>query len=339
MNDLRMLRLSPRQIKELDNINIHTKEMRFGMRCNDLINTVNLLTVRGTPINAVNAKETLTISGVVTHGEIFSISNPHGRIKGPHGADVYEFTSTGEVTVPGDIPVDISAYTTQSTGGLVIAVNPTAGDTMTIGEKEYIFVPAGTANADGEIAIGATVGDTQDAVIEAINGSDGFNVPHPLVILTAFVSDVSTVTAIIGGSVGDLIATTSSFTDASNKFNATTLGSGTDCSAANAVIALVAAINLLGTQEVSADNGVGNTVVLTAMIAGAAGNDIELYITMANGDFTIPNIPNPNLSGGVNGTFGFLNQTMIDKTYMYRCVADNNVDGKNWRRIALGTAY
>lgn len=339
MDYIRIPGLTLRQIKELDNINIHTKEMGFGWRCNGLINAFNQLTIPGTPVNAINAVETLTISGVVTHGEILTISNPHGRIKGPHGADVYEFTSTGEVTALGNTPVDIAAYTTKSSGGLVIAIQPTAGDKITIDEKEYTFVPAGTANADGEIAIGVSVVDTQDAIIEAINGSDGFNVPHPLVEVTAFVENVSTVTAVIGGAIGDLITTTSDFTNASNKFNDTTLGSGADCSAANAVIALVAAINLLGTQEVFAANGLGDTVILTAMIAGAAGNEIELYITMLNGKFSTPEIPNPNLSGGVDGTVGFLNQTMIDETYMYRCIDDNPVSGKNWRRIALGEAY
>ena len=113
------------------------------------------------------------------------------------------------------------------------------------------------------------------------------------------------------------------------------MADGADCSAANAVTALVLAITNNDTQGVSAADGTGDTVDLTANI-GAAGNDISLAVDMANGAFTDDA---DSMAGGVDGTIGVAGQRMIDDTYIYTCVADNTVGGKNWRRAAFGDAY
>lgn len=57
---------------------------------------------------------------------------------------------------------------------------------------------------------------------------------------------------------------------------------------------------------------------------------------MRNGAFTEGAVL---LSGGVDGTVGLVDETMIDESYEYRCIADNTTTGKNWRRISLGSAY
>ena len=309
------------------------QQMEFGEKIQEIIATLKKETTPGTPVNAVNAKETLTISGVVIHGETVTINNPAVA-----GSDVYEFLADAAQSKsdPANKVVDITTYTTKSSGSLTVDAQPTSGDKMVIGEKEYTFVPVGTANADGEISIGADLAGAQAAIVAAINGTDGVNDPHPLVRASVFAANVSTITALIGGISGDTIATTETFTAATNIFGGETLGSGADCSAANAVSALVGAITAADTQGVGAADGAGDTVVLTADVAGAIGNAIVIGETMRNGAFTEGAVL---LSGGVDGTVGLVDETMIDANYEYRCVADNTTSGKNWRRISLGSAY
>ena len=109
-------------------------------------NLITALPKAGTPVNAVNATGTLTISSVSVHGETVTI-----------GDDVFEFAADEAQTVsdPANIPVDITAHTVQATGTLTMDTQPTSGNTVTIGTKVYTFVPDGTDNADGEVTIGA----------------------------------------------------------------------------------------------------------------------------------------------------------------------------------------
>ena len=328
-----MNNLTAKQIEQLNNINVNTQQMEFGEKIQEIIATLKKETTVGTPVNAVNAKETLTISGVVVDGETVTINNP-----AVEGVDVYEFLADAAQTKTTltNKAVDITAYTTKSSGQLTIVTKPTSGDKMVIGSKTYTFVPVGTANANGEISIGADLAGAQAAIVAAINGTDGINTPHPMVRAGIFAANASTITALIGGVSGNLIATTETFTAAGNIFGATTLGSGADCSAANAVLALVGTITASDTQGVGAADGAGDTVVLTADVAGVVGNAIIIGETMTNGAFTNGAVL---LSGGVDGTVGLVDETMIDANYEYRCVADNTTSGKNWRRISLGSAY
>ncbi len=281
----------------------------------------------GTPVNAVAAAGTLTISGVAVDGETVTI-----------GHDVYEFCADAAQTLStGDFPVDITSYVTASQGTLTVDTNPTAGDTMTIGSKVYTFVPNGTANADGEIDVETLLAGTQANIVAAINGTDGHNVAHTQVTAADFATNASVITALVGGVVGDSIATTETFTAATNVFDAATLGTtraGADCTAANAVTALVASINANDTMGVGAADGTGDTVVLTADTKGAAANSFATTETMANAAFGAA-----TLSGGVDGTVGAQWDLLVDASYLYIAVAANTVSDANWRRISLGTVY
>ena len=325
--------LTAKQIEYLNNINTGTQQMDFGKKIQEIISTLQKETVEGTPVNAVNASETLTISGVVIHGETVTIDNP-----AIEGVDVYEFLADAAQTKTAlmNITVDITAYVTNSSVQLTVDTQPTSGDKMVIGTKEFTFVPVGTATADGEISIGTDLTTAQAAIVAAVNGTDGVNIPHPLVRIGEFTEDVSEIVAIIGGVSGDIIASTETFTAATNIFSAETLGSGADCSAADAVGALVGAITASDTQGVGAVDGEGDTVVLTADIAGVIGNGINIATTMTNGAFAEDAT---TLNGGVDGTIGLVDETMIDESYLYRCIANNTTAGKNWRRISLGDAY
>jgi hypothetical protein len=115
---------------------------------------------------------------------------------------------------------------TKAQGTLTMDTQPTALDTHTIGTKVYTWQASG-ANADGELNIGADLAAAKVNFVAAVNGTDGINDPHPDVSAAAFATDVCTITARRAGALGDLIATTETFTAVTNIFNATTLGATT----------------------------------------------------------------------------------------------------------------
>jgi hypothetical protein len=288
----------------------------------------------GTPVNAVNATKTLTISGVVVDSETVTINNAVH----PLTVDVYEFLADAALTKTAakNIGIDINAVTTKSSGTLTLPTQPTAGDTMTIGAKVYTFIANDGVLADGKIRVGADLAGAKLAIVAAINGSDTKNVANPKVSASVFAVNVCTLTALVGGVAGDSVATTETFTAVGNVFVAATLGGGADCTAANAVTALVAAITASDTQGVGAVDGAGDTVDLTADVAGTVGNSIAISETMANGAFAGAAT---KMSGGLDGTVGEPDDIMIDATYLYVPVARNRVSDKNWRRVSLGSAF
>ena len=227
---------------------------------------------------ATTATGTLTLNGVAKHGETVVIN---GR--------TYAFDATAAQDA-GDVAVDITATAIKAQGTLTIAEPVTAGDCIVVGDSTYVFVANGTGNSPGEIDLGANEAATKLNIVAAINGSDAYSTPNTKVTASAFDDDVCTLTAIVGGTAGDAIPTAElgqGLTHASNVFNAATLGTttaGVDTTAAQAVTALVAAITADTAAVVTAADGAGDTVVLTAKTAGAAGNDTTTE-TMANGSF------------------------------------------------------
>jgi len=304
--------------------------VNLGDKIEEIIDSIG---ETGTPVNAIAAKETLVISGVAIDGETLTINNP-----AVNGVDVYEFLAdTAQTkTTATNIAVDITAKTVKATGTLTVDTKPTSGDTLTIGATTYIFVPVGTANFAGEISIGADLAGAQAAIVAAINGTDNINTAHPTVSAGAFAANASVITALIGGTAGNAIATTETFTAATNVFAAGTLGSGTNCTAANAALAIIAAVLANDTQGVTASAGTGTNVLLTADVAGMIGNAIAVSDTMANAALTSDAT---ELSGGIDGTVTSGMKFMVDETYMYVCLAGNTTAGNNWRRVALGSIY
>ena len=330
-----MQNLTSQEVVKINRITQDTRKVGLGTKIFDIIALLNSVagTVDGSPVNAVNAGKVLTLTGVVIDGEKVTINNPAVA-----GTDVYEFLAdTAQTkTAPTNIAVDITANTTKATGTLTVDTKPTSGDTMTIGTKVYTFVPVGTATADGEISVGADLAAAKVNIVAAINGTDSINIAHTLVHAAAFVADACAITALVGGVAGNSIATTETFTAVTNIFAAALLGTGADCSAANAITALVAAFTAHDTQGVGAADGAGDTVELTADVAGTIGNAITIAETLANATFAGAATA---LSGGVNGTVGAKGDRMQDGTYLYYCTATNTTADKNWRRISLGVAY
>jgi len=328
MNDLTIY-----EIEDLDNLNTKTQDMEFGSKFQEVIDAINDNMTAGTPVNAVAAAMALAVTGVAIHGESVSIDNPAVLDE-----DIYEFSADAAQSVsdPAYIPVDITAHVTGSLGTLTMDVQPLSGDTFTIGSKEFTFVPVGTATADGEVSVGANIGEAQVNLVASVNGTDGISDAHTLVSAGDFAGDDCVITALIGGVAGDAIATTETFDEVTNVFAAGTLGSGADCIAANAITELAAAFVAYDTQSITAVDGAGDTLDVTSEVAGVIGNAVIIAEDMANGAFTAGAVL---LAGGIDGTVGYLDDAMVDSSYLYRCVADNTIADDNWRRISLGSAY
>ena len=127
-----------------------------------------------------------------------------------------------KIPTSGTTPVNAVA----SQGVLTIGAQVTADNTMTIGDVVYTF-KAGATAAAGEIGIGADVAACRLAIVAAINGTDTKNDANPYVSASAFSTADCTLTARVKGVSVDAIATTETFTSASNKFDGDTLGTET----------------------------------------------------------------------------------------------------------------
>lgn len=239
--------------------------------------TDNNLVTTGTPVNAVAATKTLTVSGVPTDNDTVTI-----------GATTYTFESainasgvaaTGTLTVA-DVPHDtnnvvIGANTylfktalteKKATGTLTATGNFVDAETVTIGTKTYKFtVNLSTPAVADEVKIGSSASDSLDNLIAAINGAAGVGtnygtgtVAHTLVTAAAGAGDTMTITAKTIGTAGNDIATTVSA--ASCSFGDTTLKTGA-ASVANEV--------LIG---VSAEASIDNLVLAITAGSGAGTN-------------------------------------------------------------------
>jgi len=284
----------------------------------------------GTPTNAAAASIVMTIDGVVIDGETVSI-----------GDDVYEFCADAaqSLTAGSTIAVDITALVTAAQGKLTVAVNPINGDTMTIGDKLFTFVPLASANGDGDIGIGIDLAATKLNIVAAINGTDTFNTASEFVSAAAFDGNDCILTALVGGTSGNSIVTTETFDNEGNIFDAGMLGTttaGVDCTKGDAKTAFIAAVTASDTQGVGATSGAGDTLTLAADAKGTAGNSIAIAETMAHGAFAGEAVA---LAGGSAGTVGAQWQTYVDANYLYIAIDTNTVNDANWRRVALGSAY
>lgn len=140
------------------------------------------------------------------------------------------------------LQVSNSGAGTRAQGTLTMDTNPTDGDTMTVDSKVYTFQDTLT-DADGNVKIGATLADTKASLVAAfdLSGTAGTDyaasmTAHPTVNIAAFVVNDAVLTAKAGGTAGNSLATTETFTAVTNVFDAATLGTttaGTDGSPAD----------------------------------------------------------------------------------------------------------
>lgn len=116
-------------------------------------------------------------------------------------------------------------------------------------------------------------------------------------------------------------------------------------SAAAALDNLKSAINHEGTPDtdykceavhptVTATTNTNTTQLVVAKTAGSAENAIVTTKTSSHLSWG-----GATLSGGIDGTTGYANETCADASYLYHAIAANTVSGSNWRRISLGSAF
>ena len=107
--------------------------------------------------------------------------------------------------------------------------------------------------------------------------------------------------------------------------------------AADAVTNIVTAVTA-DLATVTAVDGAGDTVTVTAATKGVAGNSI--VFTEASTNMTVDGAGTlGTTTAGINGTVGVANEIVQDTTYLYVCIATNTIADTNWRRIALGSVY
>lgn len=283
--------------------------------------------VEGTPVNAIAAIGTLTLSGVVIDGETVTIDG-----------DVYEFLAdvAQSKTSAGNIAVDITSHVTASQGTLTITDQVSADESFVIGDTTYTF--KAVADEAGEIAVGVDEATTKLNIVAAINGTDTINTAHPSVSAAAFDGDDCVITALVGGVAGDSIVFTESITNGSVDGSGTLGGTtpGSDCTAANADGALIGADEGV---TYSMSQGTGTTVTITAATKGTSGNSIAVSESMANGTFGSEITTLGDTTAGVDGTVGNKGDVKFDGSYLYVCTANNTVAGANWARSAITVGY
>ncbi len=276
------------------------------------------------PVNAENADATLTFSGVVKDGETVSINGV-----------VYEFDANSNVT-SGNVAVDISEGTkAQATATLTFDGDVSDEETVTIGTEVYEFDTSGEAAiTEGHIRVnvsgGVTASDAVTALVTAINASTELDITaadgtgDAVVITCDAAGDLD-------GSAGNAVTVDTDCANAIWGVGVTALSGGSDCTSAEAVTALVAALE--DDANVTATDGDSDTVVTTAKIAGVVGNDITVAETCANATW---GVSVTKLSGGVNCTEVVVPYTMLqDDSYYYVNIAPCGVHDKNWRRFTL----
>lgn len=285
----------------------------------DLETGVEAVAVSGAPVAPVAAAATLTLTGSTPiHGETVTV-----------GDDVYQAAADEALTVDaGNIVVDITSYTTASSGTLTMDTNPTATNTLTIGTAVYTFVEVPAVK--GDVVIGDAVADTQATLVSVINDGDALNDAHPLVTAGDFSGgNESIITAKIGGTAGDDIDTTETFTAGTNVFAAANLGSGADCTAANFITALVLA-SAEGTEAVAVTDGAGDTAVVTASVKGVAAESIVVDTDIATASFGVA-----HLDGGADGTVGLDGQLRYAADKIYISVGASTTAASNWKYASL----
>jgi len=97
-----------------------------------------------------------------------------------------------------------------------------------------------------------------------------------------------------------------------------------------AVTALALAITTNATSAVTGVDSDGDTVLVTAKVAGIIGNSIELSDTGAN----ITIIP-ATLEDGVDGTVGVKGTILFDENFIYVSVDTSTTAVSNWKSTAL----
>jgi hypothetical protein len=81
----------------------------------------------------------------------------------------------------------------------------------------------------------------------------------------------------------------------------------------------------------------GDDLVITARVAGVAGDLIATTETFTHDDNIFDDVTLGTTVAGVDGTPGIANKCLMDASYLYYCVATNLISGANWVRTAVAS--
>lgn len=326
--------------------NVRDLGVNLGDLIEDLLDSLPDSAPEGGVKNAVAAAAYFQYQGedAVKHGQRVTINNPNVA-----GVDVYEFVSTAEPTPisEGAIVVDISSIVQVAEGSITIAVQPVAGDKVSVGligasTNEYIFVPKGTDTAPGEVPIGDSLAETQASLVSAINGTDQFETPDPYVRASDFETDISTITPLWGGAIGNDVELQETFTSASNTVSSPT--GGADCELDDAIGLLSDVVDMEGTQEVFVTTDLMGRHI-KALDYGAFGNEISVSATRVGmgGGTPSSNImfvdenyePTNTLKYGIDATVSKGPKMYLGDGKIYFTRVPNGKGDANWATYSL----
>lgn len=252
------------------------------------------LAERATALDATGTGQAFTADVEAATGVLTAAGNPAQNETVTIGTTVYTFKT------------DIEAQT--ATGVLTATDNPDEGDTVTIGATTYTFTA--TVDAANKVLIGASASDTLDNLVAAITAGAGSGTlygtgttANASATAAAGAGDTVDVTALVAGTAGNSIATTTTGSGDATFADVTLLGGEAaeaaytveiGATASDTLDNLIAAINagagagtVYGTgtaahPSVSAAAGTGDTVDVTATVAGTDGNSVATTSTAGN---------------------------------------------------------
>ena len=300
------------------------------------------LVIVGTPVNAVaasailtgtalgvKASAILTAAGQATAGKTVTI-----------GENVYEFVAAlSEPAVPYEVKLGDDASGTLD--NLIAAINGDEGAgtvygegteahpdvTAAAGAGDTMDVTAIVAGTDGNAIAKAEDDDNLDwdgSGAYLTGGVDGIKEGDTVTIGTTIYTFVEALSdpaeayeVLIGASVSDtldnLIAAIT-YDDGEGTNEGVKYGEGTEAH-----------------PDVTAAAGAGDTMNVTALVKGVAGNSIAKAETSDGLDWDGTGAV---LTGGVNGTVGTAGEFRMDASYIYSLLADNTISDANWERTA-----
>lgn len=211
------------------------------------------------PSEGVQARAILTIGGSVSDGDTVTV-----------GAHTYEFDTNG-IVVSGNIRVDVSGGATAPAA--VTALVAAMADT---GHAAKGFLTFSGVVSDGElVTIGADIFefDTNSSVTAghiAVDVSGGATAPDAVTALVSAITASATEPISAADVTGDVVRVT--YDTVGTAGNA--IGSTTDCANGAWAAATLLGGVAVGAKLVSAIDGAGDTVEVTAEEQGTAGNSI-----------------------------------------------------------------
>jgi len=285
------------------------------------------------------ASGTLTFTGVVSDGEVVVI-----------GDDTYEFDTDDSVT-EGNIQVFVGANTDapsavialvaaiEAAGTEAVSAVDGAGDTVVVTGNYHrsadnsIATTTDCANASwGEVHLengaDATAADCVTALALSVTTNDTMGISAvdgdgDTVVFTADAAGA------VDGSLGNAVVLD---TTSSAVWDEETLVGGTDATAAEAIVALVAKITSDGDGTYTAADETGGVMSVEAADEGDAGNLIVTETTCANGSWD----EETTLVGGADGTPAIKGLTLHDSSYFYIAV-DDTEDSTGWKKVSLSS--